>query len=96
LPLTVTNGEPAGALQLTPKIKHRHAKDFVVDGGTCTTNKKLNAGDTCTYNLKFQGASQNQGTTISTDFVITGRFDQAVCPQGDIQSATVTLAGAVK
>ena len=96
MPLTVTNNEPAGTLNLTPKIKHRHARDFAVDGGTCTTNKKLNAGDTCTYNLKFKGNSQNQGTTVSTDFVITGSFSQAVCPRSDIQSATVTLAGAVK
>jgi hypothetical protein len=92
----VTNNEPAGALNLSTKIKHRHAKDFVVDGGSCTTNQKLNAGDTCTYNLKFRGNSQNQGTTVSTDFVISGSFGQAVCPRGDIQSVTVTLAGAVK
>jgi hypothetical protein len=91
----VTNNEPAGALHLTAKIKHREAEDFTVTGGSCTTDEKLKAGETCTYKLKFKGDKQDRSTTVSTDFVITGRFAASVCPVGDIQSATVTLAGAV-
>jgi hypothetical protein len=91
----VTNNEPAGALKLTAKIKHREAEDFIVTGGSCTTDKKLKAGETCTYQLKFKGDKHDRGTTVSTDFVITGRFGPAVCPTGDVQSVSVTLAGAV-
>ncbi len=95
LPLMVTNNEPAGALNLTAKIRHRDVEDFAVTGGTCTTDKKLNAGETCTYKLRFKGNKHDQGAGVSTDFVVTGRFGPAVCPMGDIQSTSVTLAGAV-
>jgi hypothetical protein len=99
VPLMVTNNEPAGVLKLTAKIKHREAEDFAVTGGTCTTKstaaKKLHAGESCTYMLTFTGDQKDQGTTIGTDFMIIGRFGPAVCPSGDVQSATVTLAGAV-
>ena len=95
LPLIVTNNEPAGALKLTAKIKHRDAEDFAVTGGTCTTTKKLNAGETCTYEIKLKGDKKDQGAGVSTDFVISGTFGPSVCPVGDIQSVVVTFAGAV-
>ena len=93
--LMVTNNEPGGALKLTSKLKHRDAEDFAVTGGTCTTNKKLTSGATCTYELKLKGDKKDQGAGVSTDFVITGTFGSAVCPVGDVQSVMVTLAGAV-
>jgi len=91
----VTNNEPAGALHLTAKIMHRDAEDFAVTGGTCTTATRLGPGETCTYNLKLKGDKQDQGAAVSTDFVVTGSFRPAVCPSGDIQSVSVTLAGEV-
>ena len=95
LPLIVTNNEPAGGLKLTAKIKHRDAEDFAVTGGTCTTKKKLSAGETCTYEIKLKGDKKDQGAGVSTDFAISGTFGPSVCPVGDIQSVMVTLAGAV-
>jgi Thaumatin family len=93
--LVVTNNEPAGALTLSTKIKNRNAEDFALIGGSCTTIAKLKAGDTCKYKLKFTPRQQDLGLGVSTDFVITGRFNSGVCPAGDIQGATVTLAGTV-
>ena len=95
VPLVVTNNEPAGALRLTAKIKHRDAEDFAVTGGTCTTNNRLKAGETCTYLLKLKGDKKDQGAAVSTDFVVIGTFGPAACPASDIQSVVVTLAGAV-
>jgi hypothetical protein len=86
LPLMVMNNEPAGTLNLTAKIRNREAEDFAVTGGTCTTGKKLNAGETCTYTLKLKGDTLDPGAAVSTDFVVTGSFGPGVCPGGDIQS----------
>jgi hypothetical protein len=95
LPLTVTNNEPAGTLNLKAKIRYRDARDFAVTGGSCTTDKMLNAGATCTYELTLTGQAQDAGDAVSTDFMITGSFDRGVCPEGDFQRLSVTLAGAV-
>src|SRR5271154_1822705 len=94
--LMVTNGEPSATLKLSEKIQTADAKDFSVVGGSCTTTKKkLKAGETCTYKIKLKGNKSDQGDAVNTDFVVTGMFNPGVCPAGDVQTVTVTLAGLV-
>jgi hypothetical protein len=94
--LMVTNGEPSATLKLSEKIQTADAKDFSVVGGTCTTTKKkLKAGDTCNYKIKLKGNRSDQGDAVNTNFVITGMYNPGVCPAGDVQTQTVTLAGFV-
>jgi hypothetical protein len=94
--LMVTNIEPSATLTLSSKIQTGDAKDFSVVGGSCTTHKKLAAGDTCNYKLKLKGNKSDQGTAVNSNLVITGMFGPGVCPMGDMQTVTVTLAGFVE
>jgi hypothetical protein len=95
LPLTVTNLEPAGALNLSAKIVTGNASDFSITGGNCQFNGKLDEGQTCTYNLTLKGRKRDAGSAVKSTIVITGRFNPGVCPAGDIQRTTVTLAGQI-
>ncbi len=92
LPLMVTNNEPAGTLTLTPKIHHRNRGYFMVASGTCKTNNQLGPGQSCAYQLTLTGGPQAVGA-VSSDFLVTGKFGANVCPTGDFQSVSVTLAG---
>jgi hypothetical protein len=91
--LTVTNNEPAGTLRLTAGIEgHRHG--FRVTGGTCVSDPSLSAGGSCNYQVTLLGERHDEGA-VSSQLLITGHFEHHACPAGDIQSATVTLAGDV-
>ncbi len=95
LPLMVTNNEPLGGeLKLSTKIQNGDAKDFSVSGGNCTTINRLQPGQTCTYELKLKGSKKTPGA-VNANLLITGKFRQGVCPKGDVQSVSVTLAGSV-
>lgn len=93
--LTVTNGEPAGKLALKGTIVNGRAEGLSVTGGSCI-NRRLHAGKSCTYQIRLKGRKANQGKAISTQFHIVGTFGAGVCPAGDVQSVSVTLAGNVK
>jgi len=97
--LTVTNEEPAGTLKLSEKISNippsKYAKYFSVTGGTCKTEKELSPGGTCTYNLKLKGNIKTEGDAVNANLLITGKFVGKVCPAGDVETATLTLAGSI-
>jgi hypothetical protein len=93
--LTVTNNEPAGKLALKGTIVNAKAEGLSVIGGSCV-KKKLHAGQSCTYQIRLKARKANQGKAISTPFNIVGTFGAGVCPTGDVQSVSVTLAGNIK
>jgi hypothetical protein len=93
LPLQVTNGEPAGALKLSDKISGVNAGDFSVTGGNCKTINRLQAGQTCTYEVKLKAKKKSAGGVAAT-LNIKGSFKPGIC-SGKVQSQTVTLAGFV-
>ncbi|HYL58461.1 MAG TPA: thaumatin family protein [Candidatus Acidoferrales bacterium] len=93
--VTVKNLEPPGTtLHLNAKIQHRNARDFSITSGSCVLNGKLDGGKTCSYTLTLKGRAADVGA-VSSDFVITGKFNPGVCPAGDFQRAAVTLAGEI-
>jgi hypothetical protein len=91
----MTNNEPAGFLNLSAKISSGNANDFAITGGTCRKTPKLSFGQSCTYQVQFTGHKRDAGTNVGSQLIITGTFGPKVCPAGDMQSLTVTLAGAV-
>ena len=96
LPLTVTNNEPVGSLNLTETITGGNAAgDFSVAGGNCTTIGKLKPGQLCTYNLTLKAKKKALGA-VNANFNVTGTFRPGVCPKGDVQSVSVNLAGFVQ
>ena len=92
--LEVTNNEPAGSLALKGSIVNGKANGLSVTGGNCR-DEKLKAGKSCKYKVQLKGLQANSGSAISTQFNIVGTFGAGVCPKGDVQSMSVTLAGFV-
>jgi hypothetical protein len=91
----VTNNSPSGTLKLAARIRHGNAGDFSLSGGTCMSSPNLGAGDSCSYLITLKGTKQQEGTGVQSFLKIKGQFAQGVCPAGDYQKVTVTLAGFV-
>ncbi len=92
--LELMSSAPVPLLGLSTVITGSDAKDFAVNGGSCTTISRLKAGATCKYSVKLKAKSKYIGA-VNANLEITAMFRPGVCPTGDVQNVGVTLAGMV-
>ena len=92
--LEVMSSAPVALLGLSTVITGNDAKDFAVNGGSCTTISRLKAGGTCKYTVTLKAKSKFIGA-VNANLEITAMFRPKVCPAGDVQNVGVTLAGNV-
>jgi hypothetical protein len=92
--LTISSSAPVSLSKLSTQITGADAKDFAVTGGSCKTIKKLKPNASCSYKVKLK-AKKTFLDGVKANLEITAMFSPGVCPAGDIENVSVTLAGNV-